>query len=47
LHVLCKLPGLLAAGNLGGARTMLRGALSTVPAGLPDGAGPGEGVHSR
>ncbi|MDT7600057.1 MAG: hypothetical protein QOK26_2134, partial [Pseudonocardiales bacterium] len=27
--------------------TMLRGALSTVPAGLPDGAGPGEGVHTR
>jgi GT2 family glycosyltransferase len=47
LHVLCKLPGLLAAGNLGGARTMLRGALSTVSAGLPDGAGPGEGVHTR
>src|SRR5882757_2530721 len=51
LHVLCKLPGLLAAGDLGGARTMLRGALSSVPAGprvaVSDGSGPGEGVRTR
>ena len=51
LHVLCKLPGLLAAGNLGGARSMLRGALRSVPAGpraaVTDGSGPGEGVRTR
>ena len=51
LHVLCKLPGLLAAGDLGGARSMLRGALRSVPAGpraaVTDGSGPGEGVRTR
>jgi GT2 family glycosyltransferase len=53
LHVLCKLPGLLASGDLGAAGALLRGALTPIPAGpqaasrLPDSTRPGEGVPSR
>jgi len=51
LHMLCRLPGLIAAGNVCAALTMLHGALGRLPdvrrVPHPGTARPGEGVPTR